>query len=168
MIIIPDLLLSLLRQVDEDLAAVLALDYAEQSLRTVGHLLPAELLEASVAYLDAARGFVESAEVDSLKSAHERFFDVRSHAEGLPATASWIAAIAVSAACQRGMEESGMISRNRYQPTVLDVAAEAQKLAGLLAAGAEASRSLRWEAARRQLVLLIEAVRPPNRNPRSP
>lgn len=165
MIILPQLLRSLLKEVDNDLAATLALDFAEQSLKAwEGPIASPELTAASIAYVAAARAFRGSGEADEMRAAHDRFYAARSHAEGRSASATWIAAIAVHAACQRDMEKAGILVRNSYAPTVFDVSAEAQKIAGQFAEGVDESQRARWEAARHQVILLINAVRFPSRN----
>ncbi|MEE6263559.1 hypothetical protein [Plantactinospora sonchi] len=160
------MLRDLLKKVDGEVAATLALDFAEESLSEMGRcVFSRELRDASTAYLAAARRFLDGGGVDELKSAHERFFGARAQADGVSASALWIAAIAVLAACQRDMERAEIIVKNSYMPTVLDVATEAQVIAGRFASGAQDSQRARWEMARRQLILFVNAIKFPGDNP---
>lgn len=163
MIIIPRVLRDLLEDVEEDAAAGLALDFAEQCIRYTGEgIVPRELADTAFAYLAAARSRLAGGGMAELESTHRRYFEARDHADKLPAAITWIAVIAVRVACQRDMESAGIVARTRYVPTLSSVADEAQAIAGLAAGKGDDGRQARWEAARRQLVLLISAVRMPD------
>lgn len=150
MIVLPRVLGDLLRQTGEAQARALALDYAEAAVREAGAVLPAELAEASLALLASARRFrTGGGDMESLRSARDEFFRVRAGAGPAAREVSWIASIAVMAVAQRELEEAGVVARSAYMPGVLDVAREAQRLAG--------NGPARWETARAQLTRLIES-----------
>jgi hypothetical protein len=162
LIVIPQELERLLHAIDASQARSLALHYAEQTLRDEPEALPAHLLETSLSYLAAARLSLQEHDTANLKAAHEQYFAARHAIDDLAESVSWIASIAVSAACQREMERTGILAAKSYVPSVLDVAREGQKIAGrrVQATGGDpaAVRAARWEQARKQLVLLVESV----------
>ena len=159
LIVLPRVLRGLLEEVDEGAAAGLALDFAEQCIRDTGAgVVPAGLAETAIGYLAAARAHLGGGGMAELASAHQRYFDARDQADQLPAAITWIAVIAVRVACQRDLEAAGVVARVRHVPTVAGVTDEAQAIAGLAAGKGDDGHRARWEAARRQLVLLINAV----------
>ncbi|MFE6052504.1 hypothetical protein ACFQ6N_17255 [Kitasatospora sp. NPDC056446] len=165
MIVIPRVLNGLLRELDEETARAVALDFAEQSIRE-GPRSDIALAEAALSYLAAARAVLAEGDTTLVATAHDAYFAAHTLGSASAQETSWIAVIAVAAACKPQLEHLGvMIRATRYRPTVVDVAQEAQKIAGrralaLHADPVAAARGARWEAARRQLQHLI-AVSPP-------
>ncbi|MFE0458124.1 hypothetical protein ACFW1A_02540 [Kitasatospora sp. NPDC058965] len=163
MIVIPKVLTELLRELHAEVARAVALDFAEQS---IDESFPGgdALAEAALSYLAAARAVLEEGDTTRLAAAHDAYFAAHSLSSVRAQDASWIAAIAVAAACKQQLERLGVVIRaTRYRPTVVDVAEEAQKVAGRQALAQHvdpvAVQGARWEAARRQLLHLI-AVSP--------
>ncbi|MEU8799634.1 hypothetical protein [Spirillospora sp. NPDC048819] len=162
MIIIPRVLNKLLHEVDESHARTLALRFAEQSLLGAQSILDPALAKVSLSYIAAARDFMKSGDIAGLQIAHDQYFKAREGVDDVSAAVSWVACIAVMAACQRNMEQAGIVVRESFIPSVFDVAHEAQKVAGRKdlkdPRGPQVARRARWEQARRQLVLLIESA----------
>ena len=162
LIVIPKVLGDLLREVDEGAARGLALDFAEQALRASAQVLGPALGEASLSYVDAARNLVEGGEASGIAHAQGRYFAARTEVDRVGRDASWVASVGVMASCQRELERAGLVARNAYRPTVLDVVREAQKVAGERADPGHheprAAKEARWQCAREQLILLLESV----------
>lgn len=169
MVIIPRVLTGLIREVDDNTARRLALAFAEQALRTCADAVSQEEREISLAYVAAAKDFVEGrGTISNLRNAHHAYFSERNQHTRLSDEVSWVAAMAVAACCQRQMEEAGLVVKVRYMPGLLSVAKAAQTAAGRCAAASEGgrrdgdssavARRARWLEAKWQLLQLIESV----------
>lgn len=170
MVIIPRVLTSLIRDLDENNAHRLALTFAERALQVCTNELTAAERDASLAYISAARNLLEgNGTVSGLDDAHQAYFSARHHNTRLSDDVTWAAATAVAACCQRQMEDAGILIKNKYMPSLIDVAKEAQAMAGRCAAVSEGElkdgddetaivRRARWLEAKWQLLQLIDSV----------
>ncbi|MXM62429.1 hypothetical protein GR925_02935 [Streptomyces sp. HUCO-GS316] len=167
MIVLPNRLNELLNDVDEQRAALIAVDFAEHAIQIQASLVHPRLLEVTTEYLSAGR------EAISAGRAHQRLI----HADEEYFRASWefasrfeptqLGNSAVMFGCQRMLEEAGARSKAaRVNPTCQYIARTAQSHVGRwhakhAAEGADrrrADRAARWEEARWQLLHVISLV----------
>jgi hypothetical protein len=119
------------------------------------------------AYLSYARACLQGGPISDLATAHRRIYEHWPSRTGLPLELANLAVLAVRVACQRELEAHGYLARTHYQPTVNDIAKQAQKIAGRHTddghrPGAEdsalAGRHAHWEEARWQLLHVISTA----------
>lgn len=169
MVIIPRVLASLIRELDDGNAGRLALTFAERAIEVCGGALSAAERDASLSYLAAARNFVHGdGTVSDLGEARNAYFAVRNQHSRLSDEVTWIAAVSVRVCCQRQMEEAGIVRNSRYKPGLLNVAKAAHAVAGRCAVLSESdprdgdnstiARRARWFEAKWQLLRLIESL----------
>jgi hypothetical protein len=160
-------LTDLIRELDDSRAQQLAFVFAERAIEVCGDALSSEERHASLSYLAAARNLINGkGNISDLRNAHQVYFSARNQHTRLSDEITWVAAIAVATSCQRQMEEFGITAKNRYVPGLLNVAQDAQAVAGRYAAlnegesedGADIARRARWLEAKWQLLRLIESV----------
>lgn len=176
MVIIPRVLTNLIRELDDGRAQQLALAFAERAIEVCADALSSEERDASLSYLAAAVNLIDGkGNISDLGNAHQAYFSARNQHTRLSDEITWVAAIAVATSCQRQMEESGILVKNRYVPGLLNVAKDAQAVAGRYAAlnegesedgdSADIARRARWLEAKWQLLRLIESVPFPDESP---
>lgn len=169
MVIIPRVLTSLIRELDDSTAQRLAVDFAERAFQICADALTTAQRDISLAYLAAARDLLEGkGSISNLSNAHHAYFSELDQDTRLSGDVTQIAAIAVRACCQRQMEDAGILIKVRYVPDLLSVAKAAQTVAGRCAGvnegelkdgdDAGAARRARWAEAKWQLLHLIESV----------
>lgn len=170
MVIIPRVLTSLIQELDQNYARHLALTFAQRTIEVCGGVLSSSPeRDIALSYLGAARDFLDGKEtISGLGDAHRAYFAARPRNVKASDDVTWIAAIAVSACCQRQMEDAGIVSKNRFRPSLLDVAKDGQAFAGRCAVLSEGdpkdgdsstiARRARWLEARWQLLQLIESL----------
>ncbi len=170
MIVLPRLLKEQLHNTTSEQQKVLALRFARRGVLAGAELVRRSMMEASLSYLDSAEAYLAgSAGMDQLAEAHAEFH--RSHEDGdkVSRDVTWLAAIAVMAACQRDLEKAQVVVPRSYMPDSAVVAEEAQAImaqlavmAGIAEGDPARERRMRheakWEEARAQLVTLIELV----------
>lgn len=167
--IIPRVLTSLIRELDDRTARVLSLEFAERAIQVCAGALSIPERDSSLAYIAAARGLLEgTGTISELDNAHHAYFSERNQNTGLSDGLTWVAATAVKACCQRQMEDAGILIKVRYIPGLLSVAKAAQAVAGRCAAASDgkpkdshasaAAQRARWLEAKWQLLYLIESV----------
>ncbi|GIH18978.1 hypothetical protein [Rugosimonospora africana] len=171
MIIVPRLLTEVLESADTASAKMWSLDFADHISAACRDALAAP--DVHDAYLATARACLHGGPTTHLGAAHRRMYEYWP-SRGLPLELAVLAAVAVKAACQRQLEAHGYLVKVRYQPTVIDVAEKAQKIAGQHAgqrqtSGAEnatdTGRYARWEEARWQLLHVISTTPNPQGAP---
>lgn len=172
MVIIPTLLASLARELDDSSAQHLALAFAEHAIQTCADQLSSAERDISLAYIAAARDLAEGkGTISDLGSAHHTYFSTVGRNAKLSGDVTQVAAMAVRACCQRQMEDAGIVARVKYIPGLLSVAKSAQAVVGRCAAASESgpqsgddstiARRTRWAEAKWQLLHLIESVQFP-------
>jgi hypothetical protein len=170
LIVVPQVLTSLLRDVDRPHGDRLSLAFAERALRQCAGALTGAQLTASLAYLEAARRFLAAqADVSTVERARNDFYAARGKEDDQGWDIMWISEIAVASCCQREMEAAGFLMKKSYVPDVVAVAKEAQNKVAKWAATPrppedvrQASQRARWEEARWQLHELVETAPYPN------
>lgn len=169
MIIIPRVLTSLIRELDDSTACRLALVFAERAIQTCPDELSTTERDISLAYIAAARDLVEGkSDISNLGNAHHAYFSEMDQNTRLSGDVTWAAAMAVRVCCQRQMEDAGIMVKNKFVPSLQDVAKRAQSVAGRCAAASEGeqedgedtaiARRARWDEAKWQLLYLIESL----------
>ena len=137
MIVIPRLLTEVLRTATEPHAKRLVVAFA-------GHVVPETGPPADL--LRALTGFLDGGPVAELVEARREFFARQDECGD-----EWqVAHLALRVVGQRELEAHGAVHRYRFQPDVVDVAKEAQRLAGT-----------GWEESRWQLVQAIATAPAP-------
>jgi hypothetical protein len=169
LIVIPRVLSDLLRTVDGLQARMLPLAFAEHALEKCREVLTPEHLDLALRYTRSAKEFVGgTGDIAALGRARSDYFAGRDAGSSDSERVMWIAAIAVTASCQREMEDAGFVVKDRYVPDVAVVATEARKAVARCAARlnrdrdavgeSELAQRIEWEEARWQLTRVIETT----------
>ncbi|MGB3441749.1 MAG: hypothetical protein WBA97_23635 [Actinophytocola sp.] len=106
MIVVPRLLTSVLRDADGLHAKLLSLAFAEHALLAGDGVVSPVHLSHALGYIAAAREFVEGkVDLAALGRAHSEYFANRTGRDTQSEKVTWIAAVAVSVACQTRIRE---------------------------------------------------------------
>lgn len=158
MIVVPVVLKTLLKEIDGQTGSELALRFAEHVTARIsepGRARVEDYLKEARAVLTLDQGY--EALRSSQSAVRQLSWDAGSPAEG---KAIALAINATYCGLQRQLEEAGLAPRQRYQPSSLDIARDAQDVAKKLAAesGVEDPAIAGYEEARWQLIELIRCV----------
>jgi hypothetical protein len=170
MIILPTLLKEQLRKAAPEHQKSLAILFARDCIVACTEFLHQRMADVALAYLDSAQAYLAGdTGIGQLAKAHVIFYRSRDNGDKFSRDATWLAALAVNAVCQRDLENAGVIARSKYVPDPLAVAKEAQAVMAqkaVLADGGQHDpartlwirRAAKWEEARTQLIKLIETT----------
>lgn len=164
LIVVPQLLTTVLRNLDADLAAEIALRFAHRVVVN----LAGQQLELVESYIAMARTVYEGSPIDDeFKSTRSRLFSDLRAASGFDRDALNLAVVAVNCAIQPQIEAAGVQVPRKYRPKVETVAAKAQHAIRALTVerGDDDPAAAAYEEARTQLMDVIALLPNPGHRP---
>ncbi|GAB3676292.1 hypothetical protein GCM10027589_46430 [Actinocorallia lasiicapitis] len=169
MILIPKVLAQLLRDVGEDQARLIALDYARHAVEAGQGLLDPHVAAVALSYLNEAGRLISGeGAIHELAAAHRDFHQIGDIGQ-LDREILQVVRISVTVACQRELESGGVVMYLRYRPKISVVAKSAQAVVVRIKMGDRGKSEDRWRCeiwseARWQLIHLLEVVPIPHLN----